>query len=1366
DAQNGVIRFKEAGIRSYTGFEAPVIADINGDGSADILTLAYPSAESSGRSYGYLYAFEADGESWAPARPVWNQGMYYSLQINDDLTVPRRPISTLTKFISRRPGHTDILVEPYNVNWAQQPIVRENNYIPVLFTPDLSLERMEIVGVKSNPDSVIVRLTIENRGAASGNTNTPITFHMTLPGSTNKLNTYTTTLNLDIYPGERQNMVFTIPGAEAGKILHARLVDDAMTLFPAYGFMDCDPTNNASQTYLVAATDDYYVITDKNVMTFDVRQNDNAICHILPEIVKSPGYGYAEINADSLLTYVILEGYGVKDTLCYLIKCELNDVIVTDTAYVYFLIHDQLDDITDVHCSATHPPVTSWGIRETVLNNQVLIHNYAPLTVGDIDNDGTVDIIGYKDTTNNHTANGYESPGLKIFYFDAGANQVKLKKEFSFASSSGVTSATLGGAMAIARYNGQGYIVVAGTDRYLYAYDAQGGYLWKSDAQYRSTYGTILGIADFSNDGVPEVYTGNQIFSLTHGKKLCDGGTTLHSGVLPQGIGHSSAVADMDGDGTPEIIAGRNIYKVRITNNNGAAGNSIDTLPGWQFAGEGSATEDGATQVADLDNDGQMEVVVYSLNGSSIVLYAWKPVFGGRSYCLGSIRQPQAGVLHGIPAIGNIDNDAYPEIVYVENSGKIFMKAVKYNPSGTAGNKLRSKWVFPLTDDSGCTGATLFDFDQDGQAEIVYRNKTQLRIIDGRGSDTISTVYASFDNVQSTAFMEFPVIADVDNDGQAEIIVTGWDGMPNSVGGRSATAQNGYLRVFKANGSPWAPARTVWNQYGYNANYVNKDLTIPPYILSPSAAFPGPDGILSTADDIWPYNACRRQQSMLNRFGIPVWPAPDAIPQQTVKTSISNDTTSITVGISNTGDIAIGSPVYVTIYKDTVSGAVIAIDSLNGFIHPGDTGYVTIRVPDINRHLPFLNIIARINDRNGQFPYQPECDTSSSELTIRNPALSLLMKKNATLNSVQNNGYYSNPVSVLFNESVNYEITAVQASSHTGTMIVVDTLPEYLNYVAGTASPTTGFAGVRTGGTPARDVLTWTLTNVIPMNTSILKYEATPEKGVCASQPMFINRAWITLNDTLIVETGNSTCHQGAGAGVVTFSAARGGSIYNAEPQVLDYKTSAREGVLVVPDEGYVFSGWNHNDYVSLRGERVQACEGIMYYDTLPILGNIELTANFEPEEYPIYYYLNGGENADNNPSVYTVESDAFTLEAPRKAGDIFVGWTRSDDEEPQKTVTIPEGSTGELEFYANFLYSGREDISRRKVRKDKIWSSGDELYIRTAKAGGVVRVYKINGAHYKQHAIIVSGITKIKLEQGFYIVTLNNGTGQNIIIQ
>ena len=250
------------------------------------------------------------------------------------------------------------------------------------------------------------------------------------------------------------------------------------------------------------------------------------------------------------------------------------------------------------------------------------------------------------------------------------------------------------------------------------------------------------------------------------------------------------------------------------------------------------------------------------------------------------------------------------------------------------------------------------------------------------------------------------------------------------------------------------------------------------------------------------------------------------------------------------------------------------------------------------------------------------------------------------------------------------------------------------------------------------------------------------------------------------IPTGNSTYHQGAGIGVASFSAGLGGQLFNAEPQAVDYRTSARSGVLVVPDEGYQFDGWSHNEYTSLRGDKIDAQEGIMHYDTLTIFGDINLHAHFSPEAYPVRYFLNGADNATGNPDSYTIQSGTLTILAPEKAGDVFIGWTGSNGDEPQPALTIPQGSTGELKFYANFLHSGREnDVPEIETTEDKIWAAQSDLYIRTSKAESLVRVYSSDGQLIRQQEIKTIGETKIKLPRGIYIVTLNNSIGKKIRI-
>ena len=53
-------------------------------------------------------------------------------------------------------------------------------------------------------------------------------------------------------------------------------------------------------------------------------------------------------------------------------------------------------------------------------------------------------------------------------------------------------------------------------------------------------------------------------------------------------------------------------------------------------------------------------------------------------------------------------------------------------------------------------------------------------------------------------------------------------------------------------------------------------------------------------------------------------------------------------------------------------------------------------------------------------------------------------------------------------------------------------------------------------------------------------------------------------------------------------------------------------------------------------------------------------------------------------PIQYTVEAEAFQLPTPVRTGYIFLGWTGEGITEPQKTIEIPQGSTGDRTYTAN----------------------------------------------------------------------------------
>ena len=70
---------------------------------------------------------------------------------------------------------------------------------------------------------------------------------------------------------------------------------------------------------------------------------------------------------------------------------------------------------------------------------------------------------------------------------------------------------------------------------------------------------------------------------------------------------------------------------------------------------------------------------------------------------------------------------------------------------------------------------------------------------------------------------------------------------------------------------------------------------------------------------------------------------------------------------------------------------------------------------------------------------------------------------------------------------------------------------------------------------------------------------------------------------------------------------------------------------------------------------------------------------------YNISYELNGGEVEGTNPVTYTVNSDNITLINPTKEGYTFIGWTGSNGNAPEISVTIAKGSIGDKEYTANY---------------------------------------------------------------------------------
>ena len=81
----------------------------------------------------------------------------------------------------------------------------------------------------------------------------------------------------------------------------------------------------------------------------------------------------------------------------------------------------------------------------------------------------------------------------------------------------------------------------------------------------------------------------------------------------------------------------------------------------------------------------------------------------------------------------------------------------------------------------------------------------------------------------------------------------------------------------------------------------------------------------------------------------------------------------------------------------------------------------------------------------------------------------------------------------------------------------------------------------------------------------------------------------------------------------------------------------------------------------------------------------INVAATFEAISYNINYDLAGGTVESANPTSYTVETESFTLNNPTKAGCTFAGWKLNGEGDPLTTVTIAQGTTGNLSYTATW---------------------------------------------------------------------------------
>jgi len=317
-------------------------------------------------------------------------------------------------------------------------------------------------------------------------------------------------------------------------------------------------------------------------------------------------------------------------------------------------------------------------------------------------------------------------------------------------------------------------------------YDLDGNLLAESE-QYTDAefdHATSLILSDLDHDGAVEVVAGRAILNddLTERGvgRSGRGSDDYFGGIGPMyGEGSSPSVSDIDLDGNEDIVVGNAVYD--------ADGHEVMSIRGG---------EDGATAIANLDSDAEGEFLratygtleAIDTDGSNI----WTvevPGGGGDT----------DGIM-SIPAVGDIDGDGLPEIIEARAN-----RLWAYN--GEDGSVL---WSRPIEDLTGATGASMFDFEGDGALEVIYIDEVAMYAFNGPDG----AVKFKTDKHASDTMYDYPVIADVDADGHADIVVT-------------HDQYTSGMSVYRDAANSWGPARRVWNQHPYIITNVNDDLTIP-----------------------------------------------------------------------------------------------------------------------------------------------------------------------------------------------------------------------------------------------------------------------------------------------------------------------------------------------------------------------------------------------------------------------------------------------------------------------------------------------------------------------------------------------------------
>jgi gliding motility-associated-like protein len=470
-----------------------------------------------------------------------------------------------------------------------------------------------------------------------------------------------------------------------------------------------------------------------------------------------------------------------------------------------------------------------------------------------------------------------------------------------------------------------------------------------------------IGISDFNHSGIPLMYLGDKIFNAETGSLLLSGNGSLGCNGhffnnCPYGA--VSIAADLTDHPGLELACGNMVYEVHIENYNDTIGNYVNTIVAPP------RLKDGFTSIADIDGDGLLDVVVVRdnqfLDGG---VWVWNPRTGSL------IAEGFTVARGGIATIADVLGDCRPEIFVVYRN-----EMVLFEYDGT--NILKRVYRKTLSENSGITACTVFDLNGDGRKEVIVRDEQFLYILDAPTGITLDSM-----ELLSGTWLEYPIIVDVDGDGHAEILVSGY------VEDRQALQ----IFCFESAGSPWAPARSVWNQYGYHVTNVNDDMTIPRQMQSGAVPLQGTENC-PQEECSTPYNNFMVQATYRTQAGCRVWPSKDEDLYVTEAQAVcTQDSIELCISIHYKEENALNTGVKVQVFP--VSSGVSATEAL--IHHVTHSAEVCFYLP---KDISAEELLIVLNSSSDLYPPQytdtdiTECNYDNNSYTVRVPDFDLYIE--------------------------------------------------------------------------------------------------------------------------------------------------------------------------------------------------------------------------------------------------------------------------------------------------------------------------------------------------------------------------------------